>query len=81
MATITSKDGTPIGYDTVGEGPPLILVDGATAYRAVGQTAAELARLVAAGGRSVVKYDRRGRASPATPSPTHPSASTRTSRR
>ena len=61
MATITSKDGTPIGYDTVGEGPPLILVDGATAYRAVGQTAAELARLVAAGGRSVAHYDRRGR--------------------
>ena len=50
MATVTSKDGTTIGYDTVGEGPPLILVDGATQYRAIDQTTPELARLVAEGG-------------------------------
>jgi pimeloyl-ACP methyl ester carboxylesterase len=61
MATVTSKDGTPIGYEVIGDGPPLILVDGATAYRAVGETTGELARLVAAGGLSVVRYDRRGR--------------------
>jgi hypothetical protein len=30
MATVTSADGTQIGYDAVGDGHPLVLVAGAT---------------------------------------------------
>ena len=61
MPTVTSNDGTQIAYDSVGSGPPLILVAGATQYRAVDQTTLELARLLAAGGFRVINYDRRGR--------------------
>jgi pimeloyl-ACP methyl ester carboxylesterase len=61
MATVTSADGTTIAYDSVGEGPPVVFVDGATQYRAVGETAGALAALVAQGGHQVVTYDRRGR--------------------
>ena len=61
MATVTSNDGTRIAYDEVGSGPPLILVAGATQYRAVDQTTPELARLLAEGGLRVINYDRRGR--------------------
>jgi pimeloyl-ACP methyl ester carboxylesterase len=61
MATVTSADGTRIGYDSVGDGPPLILVAGATQYRAIDQTTPKLQRLLAEGGLSVVNYDRRGR--------------------
>jgi pimeloyl-ACP methyl ester carboxylesterase len=61
MATVTSNDSTQIGYDSVGSGPPLILVAGATQYRAMDQTTPELARLVAEGGHAVFNYDRRGR--------------------
>ena len=61
MPTVTSNDGTQIAYDSVGSGPPLILVAGATQYRAVDQTTPELARLLAAGGFRVINYDRRGR--------------------
>ena len=35
MATVTSADGTRIGYDSVGDGPPLILVAGTTQYRTI----------------------------------------------
>jgi hypothetical protein len=34
--TITSKDGTVIAYSQVGQGPALILVDGALCYRQFG---------------------------------------------
>ena len=61
MPTVTSNDGTQIAYDSVGSGPPLILVAGATQYRAVDQTTPKLARLLAAGGFTVINYDRRGR--------------------
>ena len=61
MPTVTSNDGTQIAYDSVGSGPPLILVAGATQYRAVDQTTPKLARLLAAGGFRVINYDRRGR--------------------
>jgi pimeloyl-ACP methyl ester carboxylesterase len=61
MATVTSADGTTIAYDSVGEGPPVVFVDGVTQYRAVDETARALARLVAGGGRRVLTYDRRGR--------------------
>jgi pimeloyl-ACP methyl ester carboxylesterase len=33
VATVTSKDGTPIAYERGGEGPPLVLVHGTTADR------------------------------------------------
>jgi len=36
METVRSKDGTVIAYDKVGQGPPLILVDGALCYRVSG---------------------------------------------
>jgi pimeloyl-ACP methyl ester carboxylesterase len=52
-----SVDGTPIAYESVGEGPPLILVGGAWNTR---QSAAELAERLA-GDFTVYSYDRRGR--------------------
>jgi pimeloyl-ACP methyl ester carboxylesterase len=59
MPTVTSKDGTTIGYDTRGAGPALILVDGATGFRSQGYSN-ELADLVASD-FTVYSYDRRGR--------------------
>jgi pimeloyl-ACP methyl ester carboxylesterase len=61
MGAVTSADGTQISYDSVGDGPPLILVAGATQYRAVDRTTPELQRLLAEGGHRVINYDRRGR--------------------
>jgi pimeloyl-ACP methyl ester carboxylesterase len=60
MATITSTDGTEIGYDETGDGHPLVLVAGATQYRAVDQTTPRLQELLAERFR-VMNYDRRGR--------------------
>ncbi len=34
MNTVISRDGTPIAYDQVGSGPPVIMVGGAMSYRA-----------------------------------------------
>jgi pimeloyl-ACP methyl ester carboxylesterase len=59
MSTVTSRDGTRIGYERLGQGPPLILIDGALCYRAMGPTLA-LGRLLASR-FSVYVYDRRGR--------------------
>src|SRR5260221_4715855 len=59
MAKVTSKDGTTIAYDKQGSGPAVILVDGATAYRAFGRMP-ELAGLLAPH-FTVIAYDRRGR--------------------
>jgi pimeloyl-ACP methyl ester carboxylesterase len=59
MPTVTSADGTTIAYETIGSGPPLILVDGALGYRALGfskKLAEELADRF-----TVYTYDRRGR--------------------
>jgi pimeloyl-ACP methyl ester carboxylesterase len=61
MATLTSADGTRISYDSVGEGPPLVLVAGATQYRAIDETTPKLQALLADGGFRVINYDRRGR--------------------
>jgi pimeloyl-ACP methyl ester carboxylesterase len=60
MSTVRSKDGTTIAFDAWGEGQPLIMVDGATAHRAVNPTNAEVAQLLGDEFR-VYAYDRRGR--------------------
>ena len=46
MGTVLSADGTAIGFEAWGEGPPLIMIDGATAYRAMSQTAAQVGALL-----------------------------------
>lgn len=53
----TSADGTPIAFDRIGDGPPLILVGGAFNDRS---SAAQLAERLALS-FSVYTYDRRGR--------------------
>ena len=60
MPTVTSKDGTTIGYDAVGEGPAVIVVYGAAGYRGSFGDDGELARLLAPH-CTVYTYDRRGR--------------------
>src|SRR5215472_15027384 len=60
MSTVTSADGTTIGYDARGEGQPLIMIDGATAYRAVSPTAGQVGELLRDEFRTYA-YDRRGR--------------------
>jgi pimeloyl-ACP methyl ester carboxylesterase len=59
MTTVTSKDGTSIGYTRTGSGPAVVLVDGALCYRGSSPNdslAEELARHF-----TVYTYDRRGR--------------------
>ncbi|MGD9737890.1 MAG: alpha/beta fold hydrolase [Bauldia sp.] len=60
MSIATSKDGTRIGYDKVGKGPALIVVTGATGFRAFDANLAPLADLLASD-FTVINYDRRGR--------------------
>lgn len=61
MATVTSKDGTKIGFDKIGSGPAVILINGAMAYRsAVDPTLAQLAELMSKD-FTVYNFDRRGR--------------------
>src|SRR5216684_5005266 len=57
--TAVSKDGTPIAFDRIGNGPPVILIDGALCYRGMGQSG-KLANLMAQH-FTVFTYDRRGR--------------------
>lgn len=59
MKKVTSKDGTQIAYDQRGQGPALILVDGALCYRSFGPMQ-PLAELLAPH-FTVYNYDRRGR--------------------
>ena len=59
METVRSKDGTVIAYDKVGQGPPLILVDGALCYRVSGPMRSLASQL--APHFTVYFYDRRGR--------------------
>jgi pimeloyl-ACP methyl ester carboxylesterase len=59
MSTVASRDGTRIGFDRTGQGPALILVDGALCSRAMGPMAALAQQL--AGRFTVFQYDRRGR--------------------
>jgi pimeloyl-ACP methyl ester carboxylesterase len=57
MEKVTSKDGTTIAFDRLGEGSSVILVSGASTARGIH---AQLADLLA-GGFTVFNYDRRGR--------------------
>ena len=59
MKKVTSNDGTEIAYDQRGEGPAVILVDGALCYRSFGPMP-QLAELLAPH-FTVYNYDRRGR--------------------
>jgi pimeloyl-ACP methyl ester carboxylesterase len=57
MDEVTSRDGTPIAFDRLGDGPPVIVVCGAMCDRALMRpTAEELAKHF-----TVFNYDRRGR--------------------
>lgn len=60
MGTVTSQDGTQIAFDQAGSGPALILVAGATQYRAIDESAAKMLALLAPH-FTVINYDRRGR--------------------
>jgi pimeloyl-ACP methyl ester carboxylesterase len=59
MSTVTSRDGTAIAFERLGDGPPLILVDGAMCHRAFGP-ARPLAEMLTEH-FTVYLYDRRGR--------------------
>jgi pimeloyl-ACP methyl ester carboxylesterase len=56
MDCVISKDGTRIAYEKIGEGAPVILVDGAMCHRSMGRLAARLSNKY-----TVLSYDRRGR--------------------
>jgi pimeloyl-ACP methyl ester carboxylesterase len=58
-STVLSHDGTPIAFGRAGQGPPLVLVDGALVSRATAPSR-KLAPLLA-GQFTVYTYDRRGR--------------------
>jgi pimeloyl-ACP methyl ester carboxylesterase len=59
MNTVVSRDGTRIAFDRVGNGSPVILVDGALCHRAFGPSKAMARELSPK--FSVITYDRRGR--------------------
>jgi len=59
MSTCVSADGSRIGYEVTGDGPPLVIVDGAMCYRASGPARPLAAEL--ASDFTVFTYDRRGR--------------------
>lgn len=60
MSKLQSKDGTTIDFDVRGEGQPLVIVHGATAFRALDPTTEALADALSDTFR-VYTYDRRGR--------------------
>jgi pimeloyl-ACP methyl ester carboxylesterase len=59
MSTFVSSDGTTIGYERSGDGPPVIIVDGALCWREFGPARPLAERL--AQDFTVFIYDRRGR--------------------
>src|ERR1700693_1774564 len=61
VGKVFSKDGTWIAFHRIGNGPPVILIDGALCYRGMGQSG-RLAELLAQH-FTVFTYDRRGRGS------------------
>jgi len=60
MSAAVSADGTVIAFSAWGEGEPLIIIDGATAYPAINPTNEEVGRLLTDRFRTHA-YDRRGR--------------------
>jgi pimeloyl-ACP methyl ester carboxylesterase len=60
VGTTSSKDGTAIAFDRLGDGPPVILVHPAFGHRSFNPEMAALAELLAAR-FTVFNYDRRGR--------------------
>lgn len=58
--TVTSADGTRIAYTAWGDDDPIVIIDGATAYRATTPENAATAELLD-GSHRVINYDRRGR--------------------
>jgi pimeloyl-ACP methyl ester carboxylesterase len=67
VGTALSKDGTPIAFERIGNGPPVILIDGALCYRGMGASG-QLAELLAPH-FTVFTYDRRGRGGSSDTSP------------
>jgi pimeloyl-ACP methyl ester carboxylesterase len=65
--TLASTDGTAITFDRTGDGPAIILVDGAMCYRGAGPTWPLAAELSA--DFTVYTYDRRGRGASADTQP------------
>ena len=62
MSHVTSRDGTKIAFERTGNGPALILVDGALCSRAFGPSAKLASAFAATDAHvSVYRYDRRGR--------------------
>ena len=59
MKKVISRDGTEIAYEKSGQGPALLLVDGALCYQSFGPML-DLAKLLASH-FTVYTYDRRGR--------------------
>lgn len=59
MDKVVSADGTAIAFERIGDGPPVILVDGALCYRDSGPSRPLAEQL--ASDFTVVTYDRRGR--------------------
>jgi pimeloyl-ACP methyl ester carboxylesterase len=60
MQTVNSADGTRIAYDQYGEGPAVILVGGALAYRKF-KKFEQISEALAERHLTVINYDRRGR--------------------
>jgi pimeloyl-ACP methyl ester carboxylesterase len=67
MSQTTSKDGTSIAFERSGDGPAVILVDGALCYRKLGPMGPIKREL--ASGFTVLTYDRRGRGESADTAP------------
>lgn len=59
MPMTDSRDGTKLGYTVIGDGPGIVLVEGALGYRGFGATTRLAEKL--AGSFTVLTYDRRGR--------------------
>jgi pimeloyl-ACP methyl ester carboxylesterase len=59
MGEVASRDGTRIAFDRMGDGPPVVLVDGALSHRRLGPMAGLVEPLAA--DFTVFTYDRRGR--------------------
>ena len=79
VGIVVSRDGTAIAFDRIGNGPPVILVDGALCYRGMGQSG-QLAELLAQH-FTVFTYDRRGRGGSGDTAPMPWSARSKTSQR